>query len=81
MEILNSIFLAFAYLSLEAKIVVVLLLGLFAFAVEAMVSHIRKTQQPRPHRHARRRFQPNTEKEDFFDMVTRLRNEFDEVPA
>ncbi|QPL14692.1 membrane protein [Gordonia phage Schwartz33] len=81
METLASIFNAFVMLPLEAKVLIVFLLALFAFAVEAVVARFRMTQQPQPHRHARRRFQPNSEKEDFFDMVTRLRNEMDQVPA
>ncbi|UVK59331.1 membrane protein [Gordonia phage Pherobrine] len=78
METLNSIFVAFLYLSLEAKVAIILLLGLLMFSVDFMGRHISSTRTPKRNRHRRARYQNNSEKEDFFDMVTRFR---EEIPA
>ncbi|QFP94928.1 hypothetical protein SEA_OHMYWARD_46 [Gordonia phage OhMyWard] len=102
METLNSIFVAFMSISLEAQLAVILMFLLILFAAEALINHIRRTGDKKPytgpsslalvvtdelirtvrprknHRHARGRYQNNSEKEDFFDMVTRFR---EEIPA
>lgn len=78
MEILNSIFVAFFSLSIEAQIAVILIVGLIFFLLDFLARHISSTRTPKRHRHARRRYQNNSEKEDFFDMVTRFR---EEIPA
>ncbi|QXO14070.1 membrane protein [Gordonia phage AlainaMarie] len=102
METLNSIFVAFLSLSIEAQLAVILGFFLILFAADALINHIRSTNNKKPyagpsslalvatdelirtvrphknHRHTRGRYQNNSEKEDFFDMITRFR---EEIPA
>lgn len=78
METLNSISDAFLSLSLEAQFAILFVLGLILFSMDFLGRHISSTRTPKRNRHARRRYQNNSEKEDFFDMVTRFR---EEIPA
>ncbi|QAU06277.1 hypothetical protein SEA_RICKMORE_43 [Gordonia phage Rickmore] len=102
MQTLNSIFVAFLSLSIEAQLAVIFMFVLILFAADALINHIRSTNNKKPyvgpsslalvatdelirtviprkhHRHSRGRYQNNSEKEDFFDMVTRFR---EEIPA
>ena len=75
MSPISSILNGFGSMTLPALLAVILMVALLMFASAMMVMHIRSTQKPRHHKHARRRFQNNSEKEDFFDMVTRFREE------
>lgn len=74
----SSIINGFASMTFPALLAVILLVGLLMFASAMFVMHIQATQSRAHVKHARRRFQNNSEKEDFFDMVTRFR---DEIPA
>ncbi|QLF83762.1 membrane protein [Gordonia phage Magel] len=74
----SSIINGFASMTFPALLAVILLVGLLMFASAMFVMHIQATQSRAHVKHARRRFQNNSEKEDFFDMVTRFH---DEIPA
>lgn len=78
MSPINSILNGFGSMTFPALLAVILLVILLMFLSAMFVMHIQATQTRAHVKHARRRFQNNSEKEDFFDMVTRFR---DEIPA
>lgn len=75
MSPISSILNGFSTMTLPALLAVILLMGLLMFASAMFVMHIQATKSRTHVKHARRRFQNNSEKEDFFDMVTRFREE------
>lgn len=81
MSPISSIIDGFASMSLPAILALIIFVGLLMFVSAASVVYVQTFQADRDRvhiKHARRRFQNNTDKEDFFDMVTRFR---DEIPA
>lgn len=77
MSPISSILNGFSTMTLPALLAVILLMVLLMFASAMFVMHIQATQSRARVKHARRLFQNNSEKEDFFDMVTRFRDEID----
>lgn len=75
METISTIFTAFFAMTLPAQMAVIFFVGFLMFVPTTINMYAPRIVHPKRTKHARRPFQNNSEKEDFFDMVTRFREE------
>ena len=74
---LNSIADAWLGMTMPAQLAVLFFVGLLMMLSAIFVLHIESTQPKKHTKHRRQMLRKNNSKEDFFDMVTRFREEID----
>ena len=74
---LNSIADAWLGMTMPAQLAVMFVVGLLMMLSAIFVLHIESTQSKKHTKHRRQILRKNNNKEDFFDMVTRFREEID----